>query len=115
MDLALCTTPSRSEVGRSGWHFRTVRGGTNPDDIVCPRIVGFVGVWMDSDPGMGPYRPRVTLSLYTSMAKERSDTNAMFLFSSELEPEILICQNLKRCHVLYLQEVNDLQQQAGAL
>ena len=41
--------------------FHTVRGGINPGDIcVRSRVVGIVYVWMDSDPGMGPYRPQMT-------------------------------------------------------
>ena len=39
----------------------------------------------------------------------------MFLFHLNLEPEILDCQNLKRCQVLYLQDVSDPQQQAATL
>ena len=47
------TNPNQPEIGRWGWHFYTMRGGINPDDIrVRPRVVGDVHVWMNSDPGM---------------------------------------------------------------
>ena len=47
-----------------GWEFHTVRGSINPDGIqVRTRVVEVVDVWMDSDPGMSPYRARVTLTL----------------------------------------------------
>ena len=55
---------SQSEIDRWRWDFHTVRGGINPVDIrVFPRVVGVVDVWMDSDPGMCPYRARVTPTL----------------------------------------------------
>ena len=44
---------TNQKIGRWGWHFHTVRGGINPDDIRArPWVVGVVDVWMDSDPGM---------------------------------------------------------------
>ena len=47
-------------VGGVG-NFHTVRGDINPGDIrVRSRVVGVVYVWMDYDPGMGPYRPYMT-------------------------------------------------------
>ena len=49
-----------------GLGLHTVRGGINPDNnCVCPRIF-VVEVRMHSDPGMRPYRPRVSLTLCTS-------------------------------------------------
>ena len=46
-------TMANQKIGRWGWDFHIVRGGTNPNDIrVRPQVVGVVDVWMDSDPGM---------------------------------------------------------------
>ena len=45
-------TMANQKIGRWGCDFHTVRGGINPDDIrACPRDVGVIDVWMDSDPG----------------------------------------------------------------
>ena len=33
VELAQHANPSQSEIGRWGWDFHTVRGGTNPDNI----------------------------------------------------------------------------------
>ena len=50
-----------------GLQFHTMGQGINPGDILFrPWVVGIVDAWMDSDPGMGSYRPRVTLTLCTS-------------------------------------------------
>ena len=42
-----------------------------------------VDVWMDSDPGMWPYRARVTLTLYESRPIYDQTKNDMFVFSSK--------------------------------
>ena len=53
VELAQHTNDANQKIGRWGWDFHTVRGGINPNDIrVRPWVVGVVGVWMDSDPGM---------------------------------------------------------------
>ena len=65
--LALYTSPGQSAIRRWGCDFHTMGGGINPGDIrFRPRVVGVVDVWMDSDPGMGSYRPRVTPTLCKS-------------------------------------------------
>ena len=49
-------------MSQHGLDLHTARGGINTGDMrVRSWIVGVVDVWVDSDPGMGPYRPRVTL------------------------------------------------------
>ena len=111
-------SPSTSAIGGRGWDFHTVRGGIIPGDILFrPRTVGVVDVvWKDCDPGMGPYRPRVVLTLCTSPGQTAIRQVAMFLFSSKINStlKILDCQIPKYCRVLYLQEVGDLQQQSAA-
>ena len=43
-----------------------MRRGINPGYIrVRSRVVGVVHVWMDYDPGMGTYRPQMTVTLCT--------------------------------------------------
>ena len=67
VELAQYANPSQSEIGRWGWDFHTVLRGIHPGDIrVHPWVVGVLDVRMDSDAGMRPYRPRVTLTLCTS-------------------------------------------------
>ena len=67
LELAQRTSPSQSENGRWDWRFHTVRGGIDPGDIrVRLRVVGVADVWMNSDPRIEPYRPRVALTLCTS-------------------------------------------------
>ena len=57
-------TMANQKIGRWNRDFHTVRGGINPDDIdVRPWVVGAVDVWVNSDPGMWPYRTRVTPKL----------------------------------------------------
>ena len=58
--LALFSSPSQSAISRWGWGFHTVRGGVDPaDHRFRPRVVGFVEVYRDSEPGMGTFPPRV--------------------------------------------------------
>ena len=60
----LCNPFFDQKISLWGWDFYTVLGGINPDDIrVRHRVVGFVDVWVDSDPRMRPYRARVTPTL----------------------------------------------------
>ena len=75
-------TMANQKIGRWGWDFHTVRGGINRDDIrVRPRVVGVVDVWMDSDPGIGPYRAWVTPTLCMNHgANEQSDKKGIFFF-----------------------------------
>ena len=59
-------TMANHKIGRWVRDFHTVRRGINPDNVrVRPRVVGVVDVWIDSDPGMWPYRARVTPTLCT--------------------------------------------------
>ena len=70
VELALYTVPSQSEIGPWGWDFHTVRGGVKPgDNRVRPWVVGVVDVWTDFDPGMRPYRPKVTFPSCTSLGQ----------------------------------------------
>ena len=63
-------TMAKQKIGRWGWDLHTVRRGINPDDIhVRPWVVGVVDMLMDSDPGMWPYRARVTPTLCMNPGK----------------------------------------------
>ena len=94
-----------------GWDFHTVRGCINPGDIrVRPRVVGVVlDVWTDSDPGMGgPIVPGWHIYyMYEPwpMGDQSGETAICFYFRLNLEPEILSCQHLKRCCVLYMSDL----------
>ena len=91
------------------------RGGINRGYIrFRPRVVGVVNVWMDSDPGMRSHSPGVTHALRTSPGQSTSRHKDHFLFGAKLEPEILDCQIIKYCRLLYPQEVSDVQQQAAS-
>ena len=79
-----------------------MRARINPGDIrVRSRVVGVVYVWVDYDPGMGPYRPQMTVTLCTipgqcatSDPTKRPHQVYVFIFRLKLEPEILYCQIL---------------------
>ena len=88
-----------------------MRRGIKPGDIrVRPRVVRVVDVWMDYDPGMGHYRPRVALTSYF-MYEPRpicdQTKRPCFFFRLKRKPESLNWHILKCCRVqvLYLQEV----------
>ena len=82
-------------------------------------------MWMDHDPGIGPYRSQMTETLCTIPGQKRSDINSIsgicyIYFRLKLEPEILNCQVLiSVCYrvllILYLPDKSDLEQQVAAL
>ena len=67
MKVALYTSPSQAATDQSGCDFHTMGGGISPGDVrFRSRVVGVLDVWMDSDPGIGSDRARVTFTLWTS-------------------------------------------------
>ena len=94
VELAQYTSPNQPEIG--------VGISTACRELsarVRPRVVGVVDVWMDYDPGMGPCRPWVTLTLLSSLgdpyvvyeprAMGDQTKRPCFYFRWKLEPEIL--------------------------
>ena len=97
----------KSEIGRSvGLGIISTLCGEVSILVISVFVPGlselYMYVWMDYDAGMGPYRPKMTVTFTYDprpMSDQRSDKKAIpgiygFFLRPKLEPDILSCQFL---------------------